>query len=201
MNERDGMGAAEPDRPGLLRATILSLIVAVVLLLTAVLPAEFGIDPLGTGGMLGLTGLAETGPEAVTEETAALRTDRIAFELAPFESVEYKYRLGAGGGVVFSWEATAEVVFDLHAEPDGAEPGFAESFQRGRGVGASGTYLAPFPGIHGWFWENRGMQTVTVTLMSSGFFEHAIEFRDGDQSRRELPTEHQRFPRGVPPPG
>ena len=30
------------------------------------------------------------------------------------------------------------------------------------------------------------MRTVTVELAASGFFDHAVEFRDGDQIRRTL---------------
>lgn len=172
-----------PRRPSLVKATILSVVVAVAVLVTVVLPAEFDLDPLGTGALLGLTGLSRTGPAAVTSESGPFRSDRIRFELAPFESVEYKYRIAQGGGVVFSWRATGEVLFDLHAEPDGAEPGYAESFDQGRGTAGDGTYVAPFSGIHGWFWENRSMETVEVDLVTSGFYGHAIEFRDGDQSR------------------
>ncbi|MGE0621041.1 MAG: hypothetical protein AB7I04_24535 [Pseudomonadales bacterium] len=171
---------------GLLRATLLAAAVAAVLLVTVVLPAEYGIDPLGTGERLGLTGLSRAGPSAVSSAASAFRSERIRFELAPFESVEYKYRLERDGGMVFAWTASGEVLFDLHAEPDGAEPGYAESFEQGRDGADNGTYVAPFPGIHGWFWENRGMETVELELRTSGFFEHAIEFRDGDQSQRRV---------------
>lgn len=174
-----------PGQPNLFKATLISLVVAAVILVTVVLPAEYDIDPLGTGAMLGLTGLSRTGPSAVTAEDSIYRTDHVRFELTPFESVEYKYRVEQGGGVLYSWRASGEVIFDFHAEPDGAEPGYAESFEQGRGVSADGTYLAPFPGIHGWFWENRGVETVVVDLMTSGFYDHAIEFRDGDQTTRQ----------------
>jgi len=174
------------EKPKLLKATLISLAVAAVVLVTVVLPAEFGIDPLGTGELLGLSGLARTGPQAVTDESQPFRTDRVRFELAPFESVEYKYRVEQGSGMTFSWTASGEVLFDFHAEPDGAEPGYAESFSQGRGQAANGTYLAPFPGIHGWFWENRGVATVSVDLVTAGFYDHAIEFRDGDQTRRQI---------------
>ena len=173
------------ENPSLVKATLIALLVAGIVLISVVLPAEFGIDPLGTGEILGLTGLSRTGPEALTEEQQSPRMDRVRFELAPFESVEYKYRIEQNSALVFAWTATAEVLFDMHAEPDGAEPGFAESFAQGRGTARNGTYLAPFSGIHGWFWENRGMQTVTVDLITAGFYPHAIEFRDGDQSRHE----------------
>lgn len=173
------------DRPPhLVRTTLGALLLAALILVTVVLPAEYGIDPLGSGRLLGLTGLARSEPEALATAEQSLHVDRVRFELAPFESVEYKYRLGAGEALVFSWSATGEVVFDFHAEPDGAAPGYAESFERGRRSSARGSYVAPFAGIHGWFWENRGLQPLVVDLVSSGFFARATEFRDGDASAR-----------------
>lgn len=172
----------------LFKATALSLLVAGVVLITLVLPAEFDLDPLGTGAALGLTGLSRTGPEALVDQPAPYRHERLVFELAPFESVEYKYRLEEGAGLVFSWQATGEVVFDFHAEPDGAEEGYAESFEQGRDVTRHGTYSALFPGIHGWFWENRGAEVVLVTLYASGFAEGAKEFRDNDVHDRMPPA-------------
>lgn len=44
--------------PQLIKATALALIVAGAVLITAVLPAEYGIDPTGIGKMLGLTTLS-----------------------------------------------------------------------------------------------------------------------------------------------
>ena len=43
--------------PQLLKATALALAVAGAILLTTVLPAEYGIDPTGIGKALGLTAL------------------------------------------------------------------------------------------------------------------------------------------------
>ncbi len=171
----------------LLKATTLSILVAAVVLVTLVLPAEYDVDPLGTGAALGLTGLSRSGPTALVEQPAGYRQEQRVFELAPFESVEYKYRLEADDGLVFSWSATGEVVYDIHAEPDGAEEGFAESFTQGRGQEGHGSYAAPFPGIHGWFWENRGAQTVTVTFNAAAFTTGAKEYRDNDVFDRVPP--------------
>ena len=52
----------------LARATLISVIVALLLLVTLVLPAEYDIDPLGTGAALGLTGLSRSGPGALVEQ-------------------------------------------------------------------------------------------------------------------------------------
>lgn len=175
-------------RPGnLLLATGAAALAALVILLTLVLPAEYGIDPLGAGAALGLIGLAESEPGALSETgDEPPRHDAVSFELAPFESVEYKYQLFRGAGMVYSWTATGPVTVDFHAEPETGPEGFAESFRRGSHVSGHGTYTAPFSGIHGWFWENRGMTTVTVDLQASGFFAAASEFRDGARTDRAL---------------
>jgi len=47
-----------PSKAAIAKATAIALLVAAVLLITAVLPAEYGIDPLGTGQALHLTDLA-----------------------------------------------------------------------------------------------------------------------------------------------
>ena len=39
---------------------------------------------------------------------------------------------------------------------------------------ASGTVTAPFSGIHGWYWENPGTQTTTVTLSAAGCYKMAL---------------------------
>lgn len=76
------MSAAPTDLPStrrLLRATAIAVALAAVLLVTTVLPAEFGIDPTGLGARLGLDALAQTtgeapataGPPAAAVEAAA----------------------------------------------------------------------------------------------------------------------------------
>jgi hypothetical protein len=55
-----------PSLAKILTATLVAAVVAVVILVVAVLPAEYGIDPLGTGKALGLLSLANA-----TEKPAA----------------------------------------------------------------------------------------------------------------------------------
>lgn len=44
----------------IIKATIAALIIGIILLVTAVLPAEYGIDPTGTGKMLGFSKLHQS---------------------------------------------------------------------------------------------------------------------------------------------
>jgi len=177
-----------PSAKRILLTTLSSLVVAAVILVAVVLPAEYNLDLLGTGEMLGVVGLSRDAPTAVTDQEATFRVDTASYELASFESVEYKYRLEQGASLVFDWQATGEVVFDLHAEPDGAEAGYAETFAKGRSLSQRGTYVAQFSGIHGWFWENRSPKPVTVTLVTSGFYSGATEFRDGFETPMQPST-------------
>ena len=50
-----------PSKKAIAKATGIALAVALLLLFTAVLPAEYGVDPLKTGAALGLTGLSKAG--------------------------------------------------------------------------------------------------------------------------------------------
>lgn len=171
-----------------LLATAAAFAAATGIFFTLVLPAEFGADPTGVGRFLGLTGLAGAPPEDIHRTTAALVEDERAFELAPFESVEFKYDLANGDGLVYSWTANAEVVFDFHAEPEDAPEGAAESFAQGRATADAGTYVAHFDGVHGWFWENRGATTVAVQLRVAGFASGAKRYYDGRAERARWPS-------------
>ena len=48
-----------PSRGRIIKATVIALAAAAVLLIVAILPAEYGIDPIGTGKALHLTDLAK----------------------------------------------------------------------------------------------------------------------------------------------
>jgi hypothetical protein len=60
-----------PSSKQLLRSTLIAILIAAVLLITVVLPSEYGIDPTGIGRKLGL---AEMGETKVMLEVAANTT-------------------------------------------------------------------------------------------------------------------------------
>lgn len=185
-------------RARLATASGAALLVAGLALVVAVLPAEFGVDPTGLGRRFGLLALADvkqqvaafqaanggrtaTGGAVAQTVVAAgkpLQHETVEFLLAPGEFVEYKYRLDKGQSLVYSWQASTSVNVEFHAEPDGAPKGYAETYEKQSGVQrAAGTLLAPFAGIHGWYWENTSNAPATVALTSSGFYTLAHEFR------------------------
>ena len=186
-----------PTRSKLILATVAALALAGVILVTIVLPAEYDIDPLGTGEALGLVVLSRPGmgdipvrEDGLVALESSYRTDFEQFVLPPGEFVEYKYRLEAGRAMLYSWSATGWVRSEMHSEPDGAPPGTAEFFEVAeRTLFRHGSYVAPFPGIHGWYWLNEGDEAVIVTLHAAGFFDYAVEFReDAPPVEHELTT-------------
>tara|TARA_R110001592_G_scaffold123628_4_gene331728 strand:+ start:75 stop:620 length:546 start_codon:yes stop_codon:yes gene_type:complete len=171
----------------ILGASVIAAVLAAIVLLVAVLPAEFGIDPLGTGRALGLLDLADVSDSPYEKIEQVHKVDRTEFILEPFQSVEYKYQLSEDSTMIFSWVATGELEFDMHADPDGMEgEEGVESFDKGSALSGAGIYHAPFTGIHGWFWENRSFEQVHVQLDSAGFYDSSIVFRDGGSFDREL---------------
>ena len=167
----------QAPRPRAIAVTVLvSLVTAGLALLLFVLPAEFAIDPTGLGDAIGITGMSGYSVNALAQESEEYVADHVEFILGPFESVEYKYTLRAGQAMIYSWRADQEVVFDFHSEQTGASAQDAVSFATGRTNSAHGTYVAPFDGIHGWFWENRQQHDVTVHLRAHGFYAQSTTF-------------------------
>lgn len=64
----------------LLRSALIALAVAALLLVTVVLPAEYGIDPTGVGRVLGLTRMGEIKVRLAKEAAADAAADAAAAE-------------------------------------------------------------------------------------------------------------------------
>jgi hypothetical protein len=194
--------APAPSLATLARTTAIALVVAGILLVTIVLPAEYGIDPLGTGARLGLTAIANP-PVAVLEmpDTAGaalapkqigpigdypreFKLDTFEVELGPYDYLEYKYTMEKGATMVYSWTASSAVRHDMHGEhpADGGGEPVAESFDKTDRRQAQGSFTAPFAGIHGWFWENPAGDRIKIRLTTAGFYSGAIEIRS-DRTR------------------
>ncbi len=189
-----------PSNKQLLRSTIIAIIAAAVLLVTIVLPAEYGVDPTRVGRVLGLTKMGEikmtlaaeakkaaeaeaaqrnSGQTAVvqpkqntaTENNAATKTDEMTVTLKPGESVEIKMEMSKGARVKYEWMTNGGAVnHDTHGE--GASKAFI-SYKKGTNVmGDAGELIADFDGSHGWFWRNRSQTDVTVTLKTNGEYQN-----------------------------
>lgn len=160
----------------LLKALGISLLLAIALFLTTVLPAEFGIDPTGIGRVLGLNNLA--GTEAETEPVTRAGTGDLAFRQDEVEIIvpangglEYKFFLAQHATLTYDWTSTAELYFDMHGEPDGDTTGYFESYGAGTVSAMKGTTTTPFAGSHGWYWRNSTDEDATVSLTTLGNYE------------------------------
>ena len=124
-------------------------------------------------------------PGALVAQPGLFKVDSMEFRLAPKEGMEYKYRLDKGAGLLFSWMATAPVHVELHSEPEAGPKGYAETFDKhdSRDSG-HGNYVAPFAGIHGWYWENRTDGEVVVRIVSAGHYTESLEFRRKQDVKR-----------------
>lgn len=193
MNKLAATLPAPPSGRALAKATIVAIVVAGVVLVTVVLPAEYGIDPLGTGQVLGLDDLyaakAEVEAEASAPATIAaseggplsprfanFRSDSREFTLAPGDGMEFKYDLDKGATMIYEWKADNFVEFDMHTEKANTRPVVSDSFEKGEGVQKRGGYTAPYDGIHGWYWKNDSDKPVKITLRAAGFFTQARLF-------------------------
>lgn len=192
-----------PSARTLAVASAIAVLAAVLVLVTAVLPAEYGIDPLGTGKALGLLALSQAGRQAPVpppEGTALApvqngniavyprpyQVDSRKFVLGPYEYVEFKYHLEKDAVMLFSWTADGDVLQDFHGDRDGGAKDATQSYDKQPRRTIDGSFIAPFSGIHGWYWENPSAETVTVKVTTSGFYGAAYEFtmKSTRESRR-----------------
>jgi hypothetical protein len=188
-----------PSTRRLLRSTAIAAGVAAALLVTTVLPAEYGVDPTGIGRVLGLKQMGEikmqlareaasvaaepsagpssgagTAPAAATPvpsapagSTSKSDVTEVILPPTPSPGKEIKLVMGKGARVNYSWAVNRGVVnYDTHGDsPTINYHGYAKA----TGVKAdSGLLTAAFDGQHGWYWRNRGTDTVVVTLRTDG---------------------------------
>ncbi len=78
MTEQIPSASDLPSTRTLLRSTAIAAAVATALLVTVVLPAEYGVDPTGIGGVLGLTEMGETKLALEKEATEVAQRPTVA---------------------------------------------------------------------------------------------------------------------------
>lgn len=182
-----------PSGATLAKATLLAIVIAALVLVTVVLPAEYGIDPLGTGRALGLDDLyaakAEVAAESATPAVvtpadggplsprfANYREDVRTLTIPPQVGIEFKYGLDKGSTMIYEWKSDNFLEFDMHTEKENTKPVHSDSYEKGEAVQKRGGYTAPYDGIHGWYWKNNTDKPITLTLRAAGFFERGHLF-------------------------
>jgi hypothetical protein len=117
---------------------------------------------------------------------ADIKSDRFQVELQAYEGIELKYVLAEGAPMLFSWRATAPVNVDMHSHPFEGGDALTESFVIDNLQTQNAVYVAPFTGIHGWFWQNRTLKPVTLTLTAHGMFTGSKLFDEAGEHDRAL---------------
>lgn len=182
-----------PSKAKLVKSTILAAVSAGVLLVTVVMPAEYGIDPTGVGRLIGLKKMGEIkvslAREAAAEQAAArpvgmsapvvtrevkpaaaaaFRSDEMRVILFPNEGTEIKVELAKGKKVNYSWASDGgRVNFDVHGDSKKMNVDY-HGYSKGSEQKSEGVLVAAFDGNHGWFWRNRTAKTLAVTLKVNG---------------------------------
>ena len=174
------------------KATAFAAATAAILLVTTILPAEYGIDPTGVGSALGLKAmgdgkqagqeaekeapaadtLASTDNASVEEEAlAGIQNGEVTLTLQPGEGREVKATMKAGEEFEFTWATDKNAVnYDQHGEVFGAASDEYTSYDKGTKASSTGKFRAPFDGTHGWYWRNRTEGPVTITVSATGQF-------------------------------
>jgi hypothetical protein len=175
----------------LVRSTVLAMSAALLILFAIVLPAEYGLDPLRSGRLLGLTPLGEAKRVAANMAPGAVmhahprqpRSARIRIDLGPREELEYKADLEQGEPLLYSWRvAGGPVYYEFHGEPTQGEwpDGFFRSYEiSASSTEAHGSFVAPFTGRHGWYWRNLSDEPASVTLEASGYYSRLGRIEGG----------------------
>ena len=188
-----------PSTGKLLKSTGIAVVIASALLVTVVLPAEYGVDPTWVGSLLGLTEMGRIKMQLAAEaeaEEAGLAVTASAPAAVPTTAPATP----AGTTPAPNGQRTDETVITL-APDQGAEiklvmeegarvdftwasSGGAVNFDthadrpgtpyHGYGKGSEqrveGELVAAFTGSHGWFWRNRTGEPVTITLRTTGAY-------------------------------
>ncbi len=187
-----------PSGKKLLLSTLLALVIAAVLLVTVVLPAEYGIDPTRVGRVLGLTQMGEIkmalAREAERDRTNAASTTPPAqnvpaaaqspVQTTPAEKTNGRtdemtvtLKPGEAAEIKLVMKSGAKVRYEwttsggaVNFDTHGDNP---QTKYHGYGKGQqverdAGELVAAFDGSHGWYWRNRSGGEVTITLKTTG---------------------------------
>jgi hypothetical protein len=185
----------------LFMATAWAIVLALIILIIAVLPAEYGIDPTGLGKAMGLTQLAPRSTpirsvnskpsvaadisikvidsKRVDMEMASLKQtvvspwkDTVTLVIPPMKGLEYKFYLEKGATLTYKWQTDgATLYFDFHGEPKGDTTGYFKSFNIATDHQSNGTLTTVFAGAHGWYWKNKTQAPIEVQLKTTGDYQ------------------------------
>jgi hypothetical protein len=178
----------------LIKNTGIAALIAIVLLLTIILPAEYDRDPTGVGSVLGIRGLSHQAAvenvNAEIEENAMaaasplhinhqppLKFIDVDLVLEPYGQGEFKLKMQANARLSYLWHSGTDLVYaDLHGHTlvvgeDGEEEIVVRYLETQEGTGESGRLETPFGGDHGWYFLNLETRPINIRVQISGNFD------------------------------
>ena len=159
----------------LIKSTLAATVVALIVFVVFILPAEYNIDPTHIGHKLGLTALAHTDavtPKAVTSASPEKSQQVIEVTVPAGKGIEYKFHMQQHEKLTYEWLTDGEpLYFDLHGEPEGDTTGYFESYGIATLAEMKGSFTSPFTGSHGWYWKNNSDAPVAIQLIVTGQYE------------------------------
>ena len=181
------------------------LVAGALIVLGAIMPAEFNTDPLGLGKLSGIARLwapeqkeidaSSSGAPLARDYDAAPRTDVIEIPLTDFlggakgSELEYKVRMKKDASLIYEWEVIGaknanDFHFDFHGHttPEPGQEMTVATYKQARGVKQTGALTAPFDGIQGWQFSNSSEQPVVVRLRLAGFYELIPSGQPGNEA-------------------
>lgn len=123
-------------------------------------------------------------------EDHPFKSETIVLELEDLGEMEHKFILSQDTALLYSWKllnAKGEgVYYEFHGHPSTEDApnypdGFEQAYSKGEGTGQSGSFIAPFPGYHGWYFMNLEEGPIQIELTVSGYYdEHKEMYRAVD---------------------
>lgn len=160
----------------------------------AIMPAEYNVDPLGLGKLSGLARLWapeekawQPGAGMDPAHSSTIPRVRTVVEIPlgasdwPEAALEYKFAMKPGQTLLYKWQALSEdgstvavpVEFDFHGHTlakDGEEMTVA-NYRKSEAPADEGALMAPFDGIHGWYFKNHAPDPIRIRLEVEGYYE------------------------------
>lgn len=162
-----------------------------LIVLGAIMPAEFNVDPLGLGKLTGIgrlwapeeKGFAGGGALATSSQTPKTsHIVEIPLGAADWKeaAIEYKVAMKPGQSIFYTWKAlnldgtpaTVPVEMDQHGHdlPPEGQPQTVIEYRKDRLLSDQGSLTAPIDGIFGWYFRNHSPDPIVIRLEIEGFY-------------------------------
>ncbi|MEZ5937548.1 MAG: hypothetical protein R3C52_04940 [Hyphomonadaceae bacterium] len=183
------------------------LLAGALIVVGAIMPAEYNVDPLGIGKLSGLSRLwapdendfAAGGDLKLSSSSATPRHSHVVeipLGAAGWdeEALEYKVHMTPGQAILFRWQTQTldgkpldkPVEVDMHGHDvvaEGEEEMTVVTYLKDEKLADQGSLTAPFEGIHGWYFRNRSEDPAIIRLEIEGFYDLIPPGQPGNEFR------------------